>query len=579
MNAGIEKTTFYQTALRRLFFGAVLLFFSAVILFGIFYTLSSYQYLQHWFISMNDCFYRNYDWTNRFFTPQVKADGNLYAITAIVVAFIGIAYMVLRRRRYLSPRYSHEYALPGSGQIKLYIGVVALACGIWYWGQGLVKPSADEIFSAVNCAELSPFQILAYYMLPNNHVYFNFINGYLARWANADPVITGRFLSLLAYSGVLCAVYYWFSRLLRSRIWAFVALAPVALQFTPWAFAFQARGYECQLFCAWIAFLSLYAYLDTGKDSMLRINTLFCIFGFALVPTFLYYFVTQFLLLALVQMYSGKFSLAPWKYSAICVAGVFLLYLPALCFSGKAALAANDYVKTAGEPLSAFVPHWIEGFKYFVNFIFSFLVREDHPVNFVLFFIPLLLFLFPGKERRRLAVFYILLWLVWAVLCAYMKRLPFARNMILHYSLSIGIIIYTIYSLLELVWRGVKSVALNNILRACTFAVPAIVLCIHLVTVNKGMVHYFLYFMDVNGMYTSYTTDLENIPPNSTVAFSDERYCFYYYCRKSPRKPSRCPTGNEEYYIKSAGEALPEMISKNYVLYKVCFSGDIYKHR
>ena len=89
-----------------------------------------------------------------------------------------------------------------------------------------------------------------------------------------------------------------------------------------------------------------------------------------------------------------------------------------------------------------------------------------------------------------------------------------------------------------------------------------------------------LYFMDVNVMYQDYTDDLKTFPPGCSIACSNERYCFYYYCRKGPFRTSRCPSGTEDYFINVGGEPVPEIISKNYVLARYGKGGyEIYKHR
>jgi hypothetical protein len=580
MLSSIQNAIFHSTLLRRLFFGGVLLVLFVFLGFAAFYYFSDYETLKHWFLSMNDCFYRNTLWTKDFFTPAVKAKGNLFVLAAMIICLTGILYIIVRRKKYFTA-YAPLPKIPAENTgWKWYIAVLALGLGAWYWGQGLAKPSADEIFSGVNCAELPPFQVLAYYMLPNNHVYFNFFNGYLSRWSNIDVVQSGRILSMLAYIGVLCLAFHWFSKLFRDRIWAFIALIPIAFQFTTWAMGFQARGYESQLFCCWAAFLSIFRYIDKGDIRMLRINTFFCIFGFAFVPTFLYFYIAQVAFMALLQLFGLRIDLKFWKYQMICLAGVFLLYLPALCFSGLDALAGNDYVKVTHVGAAKFFPNWYATTQAFASYMFSSLAKEGNPVNFLLLAIPLVLFVFPQKEKRLIALFYLVLWLVWTAICFKMERYPFNRNMLLHYSLTLAIIIYTCFSVIAFLFAKISSLTTKNILKAITFGVPLLAFSAHLMIWGKPNAPFFLYFMNVNYMYTDYKSDIDSLPPNSTVNCSDERYCFYYYCRLGPFKTTRCLGGNEDFYVKTWNEPLPPVIAENYRLFKVGTEGSqIFKHK
>jgi hypothetical protein len=547
----------------------------AVAGFAVCYIGSGYDALVKWFFAMNDCFYRNGEWTRNFFTPQVKAAGNSFAGIALAISLVGIGYIAVRWK-YLRHTNDVGDRAPASPVHWLwYLPVLALAGAAWYWGQALAAPSADEIFSAVNCAELSPFQVTAYYMLPNNHIYFNFLNGYLSRWTNADTVQTGRVLSLIAYTGVLLIAFNWFAGMFKNKAVALLAVLPVALQFTAWSFGFQARGYECQLLCAWVAFVTMLGYLRTARRSLLRVNTLFCILGFAMVPTFLLYYLTQAIFMLLYQVATRKPDRHYFRHGIITMAGVYLLYVPALCFSGLAALTANDYVKSPHIPLAAFVPHLMDVFRFFVNFVFSFIIRENHPLNFILFASPLLLFLFRDAGKRMLALFYVALWLIWAAVCVFMERYPFSRNMVLNYSLSMGIIIYTFYACIVFLTSRITAQRFATPLRWLAFGVPVMVVCMHMMIWGRQNVSYFLYFMNVNDIYANYAGVIPVIPPGSTVACSPERYCFYYYCRKGPYRVSRCPGGNEDFYIMQSGETLPAELVGRYERIKGGGEGDM----
>ncbi len=578
MTPAQQKIDLYYNIARRLFYTCLIGLFVTALVFAVYYFTTGYETLTKWFLSFNDCFYRNTFWTRDFFTPEAKTKGNYFAAAASVVCIAGLVYAGINWKRFFL-RKSEPLPIPKLS-LPWSVAVAVLGLVTWYLGQSLVKPSSDEIFSAVNCSELPHFQVLAYYMLPNNHIYFNFINGFVMRWTHTDAVVTGRIISMVAYIGVLFCIFHWLSGLFKSRLWAFVAIVPAALQFTPWAFGFQSRGYECQLLCAWGAFLTLYSYVNTGNARIMKLNALFSIMGFAFVPTFLYFFLTQLATLVFVQVYNRKLTWRVWKYQSIILAGVFLLYLPALCFSGVNALTANDYVKSPHLPFAKYFNNWVEVTKYFINFIFSFVIRENHPLNFILFFTPLLLLILPGKHQKQTGVFYLLLWVVWACVCFYMQRNPFSRNMIFHYSLTFAFVLYTIHSIVELVLTRIKSLQLKVALKTAIFAAPLLLFSVHLAKWGKENVPFSLYFMDVNVMYNDYASDIKTFPPGCSIACSNERYCFYYYCRTGPYRTSRCPTGNEDYFINVGGEQVPDVVSKNYVLERHGIGGfEIYKHK
>lgn len=580
MTLPAQKVQYAQNILSKIFYGCVLIFFAIIMWFSVFYITTGYDTLTRWFLSMSDCFYRNTFWAHDFFTPTIKDKGNHYAGIAIVICLAGIIYICTGRKKYFLQKAIPATTTYDLSSWKWYLAVVVMASGIWYWGQGLVKPSADEIFSAVNCAELPHFQVLAYYMLPNNHVYFNFLNSFVTQWTNIDAVITGRIISLFAYTGVLLCIFHWLSKVFKNNTWAFIGLIVAALQFHPWAFGFQARGYELQLLCCWIAFLTIFNYVNTGNTSLLRINTIACILGYAFIPTFLYYFLAQTVFIILYQLFYRNRDLTPWKYQAITIAIVFLLYLPAICFSGLSALATNDYVKSSNTNFSNYFYVWCGTTKYFLNYTFSFLINENNPINFILFLTPLALFFFRSKQHKMAGMFYTVLWIAWAIICFAMQRNPFTRNMIMHFSLTMAFVLYTVYSIVELLLRKVKNATVNASLKTILLGAPAIALCIHLATWGKEHVSSCLYFMDVNVMYQDYASDIKPIPPGSSVACSNERYCFYYYCRKGPYQIDRCPTGAEDYFINVEGEPLPEIISKNYLLERHGHEAtEIYKHK
>lgn len=550
--------------LKKVLFFAGLAFFTPFILFCVFYLVLGHGLLTRWYLSLNDCFYKRDSWSALFFTPQTKSTGNILALIGIAISVYFSLLIIIKKRK--------EEDLPITLSISYRslswyggVTVIALLLGTWSWS--LASPAYDEVFSAVNCAELHPFQTLSYYMLPNNHIYFNFLNNVLFSRLH-NTIATGRLLSLLAYACVLIGAYHWLHVKIGKRLYALLGLLPIALQFMTWGLAAQARGYELQLLCAWVSFITLFRYLQTGSTRLLKVNTLFCIVGFAMVSTYLHYFIAQLLFMLAVAVIDKKMHWQFFKYQAYVVAVVFLLYLPALCFSGIPAFTANRYVIPAYANWHTFLPDFIDLLRYFINCCFSMLFGEDRVPNFVLFFLPLSLFFFPKKEQRLIALFYVLLWAVFIVITLNMRRIPFTRNMILHFSLTMGIVVYTFYSLIQKAAALLSVEKMKTILVSTVFAIPVLCYCIYLAKTDRRDISHYIYCNDVNEIYTGHTKELAWIPPTASIAFSDECFFLYYMFRKDHPNAHRCPTGQEDYYIKRKDDPMPSERKDAYIKWR-----------
>lgn len=546
------------------------------------YLLSDYDYVAKWYLSLNDCFYLKDVWQERYFTPSVKHQGNYFATLALLTSLSGIV-SILFLWRYTSLFIAKSQpAKPIKYSVLLaYMLVLLTAFELWYWGIQQTPASGDELLSVVHCASLPSFQTIAYYMLPNNHLYFNVLNGFLLHTMPIDGLQSGRLIALIAYLLIVATACYWFTAVLPNRLLAFIAVVPFALGFTTWAFGFQARGYEAQLCCAWLSFVLLQKYLQSGDRKTALLIALFNMMGFAFVLSYLYFFIAQMIFVCLIQAYRRKLDFVFWQYQAFAMMGVFLLYTPALCFSGLQAITQNEYVKPLNELSNAAL--WAiasEKTKYFINSIFSFIIHENHKLNFILFASPLLLIFSKQNKHRQLAVFYLVLWLSWFSVCWLMKRFPFNRNMIIHHSLSLAIVLYTYY--LALSWLISKCVSMHWRLRLGIglYVLPLAYFVQHQLKWNKAHVCTSLYFMDVRDIAHEYHNDIaRTIPAKASIAFAPERYCMMYYAQKNHLQVHNCMSGNEDYFINIAQDTLPAAIAENYRLVKRGIGNDIYQHR
>jgi hypothetical protein len=545
------RLTVSTSLFKKLFYIVGLLFFGGIIAFCCFYVGSDHSALTSWYYSLNSCFYGKSTWAIRFFSPATKQQGNALAAAGIAVALLLSAYSIARLRQASKEKRTIEITDLGW---YIAVAILALAAGLWSWR--LMSPAYDEVFSAVNCAELHPFQTLSYYMLPNNHIYFNFINNILFSWVH-KPVGTGRLLSLLAYVGILLSVYHWLRRLTGNNIFSFILLLPVAFQFMTWGLAAQARGYEIQLFCAWLSFITLPGYIAGGKKFLLRINAVCCIAGFAMVSTYLHYFIAQVLLMTIVMVMRRKADITFFRYQAMTIAMVFLLYLPAFCFSGLPAFTANRYVSPMYANWLAFWPDFFNTSKYFINCCFSMLLGEDRAPNFILFFLPLVLLLFKKTEQKIIGVFYVCLWLTYILVTLKMRHIPFSRNLGIQFSLTMAIVAYTFYLLMHKVAAMVSSVTVRRWVLSILFVTPVLTYTMYLATTNKRDVAHNIYYNDVNDIFACHSAEAGWIPPSATIGFSEECFLSYYIFRKDHPNSRRCASGNEEFYIKRRDEPLP----------------------
>ena len=393
-------------------------------------------------------------------------------------------------------------------------------------------------------------------------MYFNLLNHILFGWSD-DLVLTGRLISFAAYIGVLLCAFYWFCSLFKKEWLAFIALFPVALQFLVWGFATQARGYECQLLCGWVSFISMMNYVRTNSRGALFLNTCSNIAGIALVPTFIYMLPAQVLFICGIMVAKRSILWQYFKYQVIFCVFTFLLYLPGFCFSGVAAFTANSYVRPAPGVFHTFLVAFLDYSRPAVKYTFSLLSAKDSTISFVLFLFPALLCFSKQPERRLVGFFYITYWVVLILFTFQMRRLPFFRNMITEYSLAMACIVYTFYTVSDTIANRFKHGSLQFASRLL-WIVPLLFSCVFLFTSDRENVSSDLYFSNGDEVFKTFKTEFNTIPRGSSIGFPRDNFYFYYLGRTMHFKVSECAVGNEEYYIHPAPEPLPANIPEQY---------------
>ncbi len=539
----------------------IMAFLSAFIVYLLHYVFSGRGRLLSVFFPSSHSLYRKDEFGVRYFTEHVKTQGNLFAVGGIVLCLLLLFYLRNKQSAFKS-----VFGLPKLKGLQVSwqpFALLVVAAVFWYMGQVRLGPSGDEIFSAVYCAAGSPHTAWAYYMLPNNHVFFNLLNSIFCKlFFFCDGVYTGRGISFVAYLGMLCCAYTFICRLVGNRLIAVLSCLPLAVQSSTYMFALQARGYELQLLFAWVSMVSLFSYLLHSDRSGLRWFVVASVLGFACVPTYLYFFAGQLLLCASVQVYERRVDRVMLGYFVLIAVGVYLFYLPALCFSGVDALIHNEFVQPASGNYADFVQGFYLSVKIYVNVIFSFLIAPDHIINLILYLLPLLLLFARQRKSRLVGVFYVFLWLCLGILCFKMQKLPFIRNLIPDYSVSLLFVVYTLYLLMLKAFGWYKNIKIRQLAAGVCWAIP--VVCF--VCYQYNWVGRQENYAEEQGINRNIESELIRLGNYSSIAVSPRGFCYYYFARKHYAVAHINATGREDIYINCDNEPLPEMIKSNYTL-------------
>lgn len=549
-----------------------IVFFAAFAVFCSFYLLSSHGNLATWYIGLNSCFYHSATWSTDFFTPGIKSDGNMYCALGLTVAIIGSAYTFKGLRSNKQGGTTLQFNINFLDLICSVI-CVATCAALWACGNQLALPAFDEVFSAQHIADIHPFQGASYYMQPNNHLFFNLLNDLLFRYAT-DKVLTGRILSFIAYCTVITGLYFAFRSLFRYRLLALLACITLALQFFVWGFSFQARGYELYLLAEWGMVISLFVYMQTQKKEWMYLNILCIVTGYFCLPSFLYFHGAQLLFMLLYAVLYRKTEIQFWKYQLMAVLLTYLCYLPTLAFSGIGSITHNDYVSPSKfKTMTTFWSNmWSPMFRTYLSHIFSDIRIHTFAPDFLLLTLPfLLVFATKNKNLKLAGLFYLCAWLVFFIVATVMKRIPFERNLIGHYSLSLAMLFLLVYWL-----SGLFKVKIAQFV-----IMPAVLLAfsVHFMLTNEKFLKETLYEYSVNETYLFHKDRLNIIPAASTVGFSDGEFYSYYICRKNGCMVKKCPDGNEAYYVTQDNEGYPVWLKNNYQLLHKIYNYEIYKHR
>ncbi len=515
------------------------------------YCFAGYDALRAWYLQLSPCLYNAGRWPQFFFTPATKAAGHLYAAASIPVAAAAIAYFIRRFRSTREPLVlSATYARK---EVAAMLALYALGGSVWLYGALTACPSYDEVFSLMNFARIHPLQTASYYVLPNNHVLFNLLNAAPAHLFR-NGVMSGRIISGMVCAPLIILVYAYLRGQSRSRFFAFISVAVLMLQFVVFAFSVQARGYALFLAAAWGSLVFLDYYLRRGGQLALALHGLCIVAGFWTVPSFLLWEATLALYAFWYCLRRRRAGLSILHTHLAAGAMVYLVHLPVLLFSGKAALTDNKYVRSAGGPLSGFLrDSWYE-LRHLMRYAFAELPPARYECDLLLAALPLAaVLLIPGGRRIGLMRFYLLLWGFFIVAELALRHFPPFRNLTAHQSLSLAAILLAL-------WTAIGHFLGDNA-RLPKMLMAGICVALAAVFVRFDYKHLqdMMYGYNLESSYRNVAGLVGRLPPGTRLGTSPESFYPRYLCLQSGISASECMGNAATMYVKRVDEPLPLM--------------------
>lgn len=529
---------------------ALALFAISVVVFSTYYLLHSHTELKADYLTLNPCMYRQPLWELGFFMGATKRVGNLFAMVGIVSAAVLIIWVIRNRKKLaLDPvamRLSNELRLP------LTI-LLVITIGIWTWGFVTSVPAYDEVFSAVNCANVHPSQTVAFYMLPNNHILYNLVNN-LVFHPVVDKVLTGRIISGICHLLLAVILYYWLFKKLGNRWFALLYTTLLLLQFPVWGFSFQGRGYAPYLLCAYLSAISLEAYLAKESRNWLAVHALSVIAGFCIMPSFLFWFAAVSLYVLGYSIWYRKPGFRLLKAYVIAGVCVYFFYLPGITYSGMDAFTENPYVKMLDISLSDFWREYRGKHNSTIQYSFGGDVDAFNYVYTLLFYLPIAAIpLLIRGHFRFVVVFNVLLWLTFTLLQLKFRHYPFMRNMIAHVSFSLVALLLSLHFMLQ--WIG-ERIRFKWILPA-GISLFCLAAALHFVRFMNGHVHDSLYMYEAKSGYELPMKTIKRIPKDAEVWCSDQSFYLQYLLQRRGTDAAHCLTGSQQFFITDRNEGLP----------------------
>ncbi|MDA9927804.1 hypothetical protein N9D92_02535 [Gammaproteobacteria bacterium] len=273
----------------------------------------------------------------------------------------------------------------------------------------------DEALSYSMFISRGPLISIAYYPVPNNHIFFSLLSSLLTSLISLDPILIMRLLSIFSFIISFFFIYKFLTLIVSKEASTLISAVYIVMPFSIY-YGFLGRGYSLLLLifftCTYIIFLQIAENKQTLKIGVFSILSAIGIFT---IPTYIYAFLVN---IVFILLFSRSSSFQPIAKSMILTFGIStVFYSPAIIFSGLDAIVGNEYVESKNRVhLFYKLPSFIfETFVIIFNskpfaqfFLFSILIiaikyfskyrAKMDKIILTLFFVPILLIVLQGVQ-------------------------------------------------------------------------------------------------------------------------------------------------------------------------------------
>lgn len=480
------------------------------VVYAVWYWSSDHQQLTAFYRQLNPDFYKATNWSSVFFTAEVKSAGNWWCLAA-VIASAGWAFLAWKSRLPHIPKLKFT-----KNQSLVYAGIAVAGIILSLIANIHTNYGTDEVFSALNFASLPSFQCASYYVLPNNHILFNLING-IGSTIHFNLVESGRFLSLICYVIALCSSWYFLQKWIRSSWLRVLSLLLLALQLHAWGFSGQARGYELVFLLSLLSLFTFWGYWFENKEYLLPLHAGCNVAGMLTVPSYLYWWVGLMLASFLFMIWEKRIDRGYIKAALGSALMTLLVFLPLLTFSGLTSLSHNEYVRPRNANGLDFITdlydlHYVKGLfnDWFCSGTFT------AGIEVLCLLCMALVFFYPRRDKkyRALGIIWVSMLIAFISMATLMLRTPFNRNLIAQGYLAEMFILIALGTFVTARLTRIASVLLLS------------GVIVYSAVINFNRMPSKLYEFDVNSCINKLSACKTPFRPRCTIWLDDE--CFYW---------------------------------------------------
>lgn len=558
----MSDTTKYLKPFRYSAIALRIAMFIPFVIFCIYYLSHSRAELLEDFLAKGGCFYRQEKFSAITFNETVKTTGNMLCIVSIPLALF-FSLFIFRFFSFSIFTKSLERLKNFKKSIFWIIALLASCIAFATFGFSYTAMCTDEAFSALNFAKQPLVRLISYYPIPNNHIFFNLLNHF---WCNffTNSFVSGRVLSIVFYCLLICGNFFLFYHFTKNNFISFLCCLLLSLQFIVWGFGHQGRGYALCHLLQWIGFVCFYYYFFSNRNSKHEALgvLIFCnVIGMWTVPVYLYFIVFQVLSATIICLFRRKLFFQFWLALLLSGIGVFLVYLPAFCYSGIGSLLGGGY--NTGKSLSEIGKiSW----GYFYDLVtlqtFNFL-NPFKSLALVFFILPFILIFFFRNlfaSFSKFVLLYGMIWISMVFMVLIMRQFPVFRGMgfQMHFSLLILLLIagHCVVQIHEN-WKTETQVFLT---------VFTLFLCVRMMNFNKEMSPTVLYGQDTRAFLNGLESLPQDFKPDATVWLSDESFMWPFVLKDLKNVVNYdCNFNHQDIiFLSEDDKPLPEAVMQHY---------------